>query len=246
MTRPTARPFGVSRRSALSIREQEPILGSRGEHAVGLEAPLGDQVVHKDADVGFLPPEGHTRFPPYQSRGVQPADESLSRRLLVSGGAVDLPGEKEPGEPFGLEGALELGRLDEVVLDRISGPEHHGFGQTGQFMDNRLLNQAGQADRKAVDVDLPRLDPFRLQKYLVALAIRESHHLVFERRADRADPADLAIEQREAARFSLPGGGHHPWCASNSRVFAAAAPTLSGRRRAQRVCPQARARRHQT
>jgi hypothetical protein len=57
-----------------------------------------DEVVDEDADVGCLAPEVE-RFPAGgREGGVEAGDDSLTSRLLVARGAVDLPGEIESGD----------------------------------------------------------------------------------------------------------------------------------------------------
>ena len=130
-------------------------------------------------------------------RGVDPGDQPLGRRLLVAGGPVDLPGEKQAGHPVRLERRAQLGGLDEVVLDRVAGPHHHRAFEPGQRVHELLLNLRRETHRKPVHVDLVDVEPFGLEEDLVALAMREPHDLVFERRAvARTDPGDLAVEER--------------------------------------------------
>ena len=126
-------------------------------------------------------------------RGVDAGDQSLRRRLLVAGRAVDLPGEKQPGDALRFEAPRQLGRLDEVVLDGVPGPQQHRVFQPGQRMNELRLHVARQAHREAVDVDFPRVEPFRLEKDLVPLLVRKPDDLVLERRAvPRADAAESA------------------------------------------------------
>ena len=130
-------------------------------------------------------------------RGVDAGHQSLRRGLFVSGRAVDLPGEEQPGDPMRFERRLQLRRLDEVVFDRIPGPQHRGVLEAGQRANDVVLDVARQRHRKAVDVDLVDVEPFRLEIDLVPLAIREPHDLVFERRTvARTDAVNLAVEER--------------------------------------------------
>ena len=76
------------------------MLGARGEHAIRLEASLGDQVVDEDADVRLVAPQLERRLASARAmRRVDPGDESLRRGLFVAGRAVDLPGEKQSARP---------------------------------------------------------------------------------------------------------------------------------------------------
>ena len=53
--------------SALSCREQNPILGTRSEHTVRLIHPFGHQVVDQYPDVGFVACQ-YERLLPYHCR----------------------------------------------------------------------------------------------------------------------------------------------------------------------------------
>ena len=64
--------------------QQQPVLGPRREHAIGLEASSRDEVVHKDPDVGVSPTEREWRLPSHTGRGIDSGHETLRRRLLVA------------------------------------------------------------------------------------------------------------------------------------------------------------------
>ena len=93
------------------------------------------------------------------------------------------PARNRPGDALRFERARQLGRLDEVVLDGVARPQHHGVFEARQRVHELGLHVARQAHREAVDVDLARVDPFRLEKNLVALLVGEADDLVLERRA---------------------------------------------------------------
>src|SRR5205085_9865918 len=77
---------------------------------------------------------------------------------------------------------------------------HLGVMKPWQRTNERFLEVARETHRKAVHVDLWRVDAFGLEKDLVAFLLREADHLVFERRAvARSDAANLPVEQGRAA-----------------------------------------------
>ena len=123
----------------------------------------------------------------------------MRRGFLVPRRAVDLPREKQSGHALCFEPSRELGRLDEVVLDGVARSQQHGILEPRQRVHEIRLHVARQRHRKAVDINLARIDPLRLEEDLVALFVGEADDLVLERRAvARPDPADLAVEQRRA------------------------------------------------
>src|SRR3546814_1774799 len=96
-------------------------LGARGEHAVGLDRALGDQVVDQHADVGLVAARRPRLFLLHEARGVDTRDQPLRRGFLVAGGAVDLAGEEQAGDGAGFQRVLQSPRVEEVVLDRVAG-----------------------------------------------------------------------------------------------------------------------------
>ena len=176
--------------------QHQAMLGSGREHSVGFEASLGHQVVDHDADVRLIAAQDQRRQAFSASSGVGAGDQPLARRLLVSRCSVDLAGQEQPGNAVSFERGRELGRLDEVVLDGITGSEQRGRLEPRQHPDGALLDLDRKAHRVAVEIDLADVDTLRLQEQLVPFPVGESHHLVFQRRAvSRADSSDLPIEK---------------------------------------------------
>ncbi len=94
----------------------------------------------------------------------------------------------------------KLRGLDEVVFDRIAGPQHRGVLEPRQRPDQFSLEIRRQAHGEAVHVDLVDVESFGFEKDLMPLAMREPHDLVFERRAvARTDPRYLSVEQRRSS-----------------------------------------------
>jgi hypothetical protein len=83
--------------------KQQTVLGARGEHAVRLCRAAGHQVVDQHANVGLVPPEHKGRLPiTSRERRVEAGDEAKARRLLVAGGADDLPRQIEAAARLGV------------------------------------------------------------------------------------------------------------------------------------------------
>src|SRR5712691_10981366 len=101
------------------------MLRAGSEHAVRLEAALRNQIVDEYADVRFIPPQLQTSATtiPGGVGGVCARHKTLSGGLFIARGPVDLPGEEEPADALGLEPSRELRRLNEVVLDRVTGTQ---------------------------------------------------------------------------------------------------------------------------
>ncbi len=92
---------------------------------------------------------------------------------------------------------VQFPRVDRVVLDRVSGPDHLRILKTRNRRDHRSLHIDRHAGRHPVDVNLVGIKPFRLEKDLMRLFVRELDDLVFDRRTiARPDAFDLPAIER--------------------------------------------------
>ena len=53
-------------------------------------------------------------------RGVDPRDQALRRGLLVTRGAVDLSGKKQPRQRLSLQAGRKAARIEVVVFDCVA------------------------------------------------------------------------------------------------------------------------------
>src|SRR5262249_52723662 len=134
--------------------KKQPVLGTRRKHPVWLEASLRDQVIDENSDVGLIAPQLERIRAAREARRVDSSNDPLGSGLFIARCSIDLPGEKEPLNPLCLERARQLGRLYEVVLDGVPGPQYHGVFEARQGVNERRLDVAWQAHGKAVDIDL--------------------------------------------------------------------------------------------
>src|SRR5262245_31141349 len=134
------------------------------EHTVRLQTSFRDQVVDQHTDVRLVATQDQRRFAADASGRVDSRDEALRGSFFVTGRPVDLTGEEQTRDPPGLERSLELGRLNEVVLDRIPGTKHLRVLETWERMDDLRLRRRGKTHRVAVDVDLVHVEAFGLQE----------------------------------------------------------------------------------
>ena len=75
--------------------QQQPMLGARGEHAVGLGGAARGQVVDQYADVGLVAAGDPRGLALHLARGIDAGQQPLRGRFFVAGGAVDLAGEEQ-------------------------------------------------------------------------------------------------------------------------------------------------------
>ena len=132
-------------------------------------------------------------------RGVDAGQDPLRRGLLVAGRAIDLAGEKQARDRLGLERALQVARVEEVVLDRIAGARQMRLLEAANAAHELLLHVERQAGGDAVRIDLVRVEPFGLDEELMRALVGEAMHLVLDRGAvARAGALDRAGEHRRA------------------------------------------------
>ena len=181
------------------LAQMQAIFGARGEHAVGLDGAVADQVVDQHADVRLVATRCPRLVAAYRSGCVEAGDQALCGRFLVAGGAVDLAGEVEPGHRFGFQRRLEAAWIEIVVLDRIARARDVRFFETADRAHQIELHVERQRGRDAVRINLRCLQAFGLDEYLMRGLVGEAHHLVLDRRAvARAGALDHAAVQRRA------------------------------------------------
>ncbi len=191
--------------------QHQAVFAAAGEHPVGLAQILGDQVVDQGADVAALAGEVHRGLAPHQAGGVESRHQALGGGLLVAGGAVELAGAEQAGDPFGFQRGLELGGGQVVVVHGVGRPQHDALLQPRQGAQQLQLQPFRQAGGEALHVQLGGVAAFRFQEDLVAVLVGEAHDLVFDRGAVAGPLAvdEAAVDRREVEIVSdqLVGGG---------------------------------------
>src|SRR5262249_57675104 len=106
--------------------------------------------------------------------------------------AFDRPRQEQPGQPPRLQGGIEFARIHVVVLDGIAGPDDAGVLEPRDGRDQRELDLFRQRRRDAVRIDGRIVEPFRLEKNLMPVALPEAPDLVPDPRPiPRPFPLDL-------------------------------------------------------
>ncbi len=153
LTRPTRRPSGVSRRSALSWRSSKPILGPRREHAIRLIDALGHQVVDQHADVGLAAIEDQRRLALDLEGRVDAGHQPLGGRFFVAGRAVDLAGEIQARDLLRFQRRVQAASAGRNRTRRHSPSAcTSAFSRPGISRSISLLHVVGQAGADAVAV----------------------------------------------------------------------------------------------
>ena len=188
--------------------KREPVFGAAREHAVRLGHAAGDEVIDHDPEIAVGAAHGEAPIAAAGGKcGVDSGNEPLPRGLLVTGRAVDLAGQEQARDRFDLEARGELARVDIVVFDGVTRPDHPRGFEPRDGRQEFVLNVLRQRGRDAVGVDGVVVETFGLEKDLVAVALLEAHHLVLDRGAiARADTLDGARVHRRAGEISLDDG----------------------------------------
>ena len=103
------------------VRSQgQTVFGAGREHPIR----LGDTARHQDhrsrPDIGFGPIKERIGFAAAIPDGIQTGDQALRAGLLISGGAIDLPGEKQSRHRFDLQSGIQSARIDIIIFDGIA------------------------------------------------------------------------------------------------------------------------------
>src|SRR5215831_11539061 len=121
-------PDATTVRGETAIRVVDPQvqteLRARGEHAIRLIRPLGNQVVDEYRCVRLGAVEDQWLLLFDLKCGVDARHQSLTGSLFIARGSVDLAGQEQAGDLSSFQRALEFGGIDRVVFDRISRAQH--------------------------------------------------------------------------------------------------------------------------
>ena len=159
------------------LPQQQPVLATAGHHPVWLVGALGHQIVDEGADVGLAPGEDQGRLPLQLQGGVDPGHKALDRRLLVAGGAAELPGPVEARDPLHLQGGPQLQGVHAVVLDGVGRAHDLRPLQPRDGVEQLHLHLLGQGGGEPLDVQLLGVQAHGLDEELVPGLVREAGDL---------------------------------------------------------------------
>ena len=178
----TAQRNAPARQALIGIvgAQSQPVFGTRCEHPIRLADAARHQIIDHDPEIAFRPIEQDWRRAGGTSRGVEAGDKALRGGLLIAGGAIDLPGEKQPAQALGLQRRMKLTRIHMIIFDGVAGPNDAGALETGNGGDQGRLHVLGQRGRDSVGINGGVVEPLRLEKNLMTVALAEAHDLVFD------------------------------------------------------------------
>ena len=108
------------------LPEEETIFGSTGEHPIGFGAPLRDEVIDHDAEIGLVPGQDERVVAENLEGRIGPREKALTRGLFITGGPIDLTRKVEAFNLLCLESGGELGWWAVIVFDGVSRPDDFG------------------------------------------------------------------------------------------------------------------------
>ena len=190
----------------------QSVLGAAGEHAVRLVHAFADQVVDQHANVSLITPRQPGVARPLGlcaglQSGVHPGEQALRGGLFVTGGPVDLSGEKQTRNLARLKAALERARVKVVVFNGVAGAQDMGVFQTLHAAHQRKLDIKWQAGGNAIGVVLVRRQTLGLQENLVAFLVGKAVDFVLYAGAvARAHALDLSSEHGAAVQPAADDG----------------------------------------
>jgi len=99
------------------------------------------------------PVENHRLGGACQQCRVQAGDNPLRCRLFITRGAVDLASQKQSAQAFGLQGRIELARVNMVIFDGIARSDHAHPLQSWDGCKKGELDFLGKRSGDAVRID---------------------------------------------------------------------------------------------
>ena len=159
---------------------EEAVFRPGGHHPVGFVGALGHQVVQQHADIALAAVDKEGFLALQLQGGVHAGDEALHRRLLIAGGAVELPRPVEAGHFFQLQGTPQFQGIHAVILNGVGRTHHLRMLQADHRMEHLKLHVLRHAGGEALDVHFLRVQAHGLQEQLVPGLVGKTHHLVLD------------------------------------------------------------------
>jgi hypothetical protein len=104
---------------------------------------LQRQIIDHHADVGAAAVEPDRLESQRMRGGVQPGRQALRGRFLITGGAVDLPSQKQAGNCLMVQRRTKLARVGILVFDRITRPDDPGALRPSMVLRKACWTSAG-------------------------------------------------------------------------------------------------------
>ena len=184
------------------LPQEQPVFGSGRHHPVWLMAFFCHKIIDENADIS-LGTVDHDAFLPLQlpSR-IDPGDQPLCRRFLVTGTSVKLSAAEEALNVLEFQRRLKLAGVYAVVFDGICIPHDLRIFKPRHAPVHGVLDVLGKGAGHAAHVHFRRVDPFRFDKHLMAVLIREFHHFILDGRTiPGTGPFDRAGKERRPVQI---------------------------------------------
>ena len=191
--------------------------------------PLVTKVIDHHPEIGLVPSENERLFALQLETGVYAGHKPLSGRFLITGGPVYLPGQVQPLDTACFQGVDQFSGGNGIIFYRIGGTDYFRFLQPGDGGQYVLLGFERQARRKSIDVDLVRVQAFRLQERTGAGRDAGTSRPCPRWKGNTADLCLLSSRCRGATYpdCSLSARGSSHWYARRSRRPCSPGPSSS-------------------
>ena len=115
-------PLGGQTLISIVSPQMQTILSPRSKHPVRLGNPAADQIIDHHPQIGFGARHHEIRKSLRRFlRRIDPRNQPLGPRFFITGRAIDLPGEKQPGDLLGLKRWMQLPWIDIIIFNGIAG-----------------------------------------------------------------------------------------------------------------------------
>ena len=111
--------------------------------------------------------------------GINPGHKALGGRFFISGGTIDLTGQKEVINQFGAKGKVQILRVKIIVFNGVSRLENDGVFESFDRVQCLQLHLQGKGRRESLQVVFRGMTAFRLQEKLVRILVGKGPEFVF-------------------------------------------------------------------
>lgn len=115
--------------------------------------------------------------------GIDAGHQALASSLLVAGSAIDLSGEIEIFDEFGLQSEGELSGWEEIVLDSIARFKDACMFKAGDRMKSLELDIEREGGREAIKIVGLSVPALGFDKKLVTRLVGETDDFILDRGA---------------------------------------------------------------
>src|SRR6185312_7807046 len=138
------------------------------------------QVINQYADIGLMTPKHKVSITAHSQRRVDARHDTLGSRFLIPGGTIDLTGQEEASDRFGLQRWEQLIRRHIIILDGVADAHHLYMLKGRDGAHHGELYIFRQAGIHSLHINFTRTPALRLQENLMPALIGETHNFILD------------------------------------------------------------------